>query len=113
MPTGNSPAAVMRQGCAPEWTYMAMFSCNLSMKAQAFSSPKVWIQAETWKYPVPDEAGWGMVILPLNFGSCRSNQDCGLGRPSFWPSTVLKHTAATQPSMPTYDGGSTGSRKLG
>ena len=34
-----------------------MFSCNLSMKAQAFSSPHIWIQALTISRPVPDEAG--------------------------------------------------------
>jgi hypothetical protein len=62
---------------------------------------------------VPDDAGCGIVILPLNFGSSRSNHETGLGRPSFCASIVLKQTAATQPSMPVYDGGSDGSRNEG
>ena len=54
-----------------------------------------------------------MVSLPLKRGSVRSNHECGLGRPSLAASTVLKHTAATQASMPTQAGGLAGSRKAG
>src|SRR4029453_19440257 len=90
-----------------------MLSCSRSMNSQALASPNIWIQAETWKYPVPDDAGCGMVSLPLKRGSVRSNHEAGLARPSLAASTVLKHTAATQASMPTQAGGVAGSRKAG
>src|SRR5215213_7633202 len=90
-----------------------MLSCSRSMNSQALASPNIWIQAETWKYPVPDDAGCGMVSLPLKRGSVRSNHDVGLARPSLAASTVLKQTAATHASMPTQAGGLAGSRKAG
>ena len=60
-----------------------------------------------------EEAGCGMVSLPLKRGSVRSNHETGLARPSFAASTVLKQTAATHASMPTQAGGLAGSRKAG
>ena len=54
-----------------------------------------------------------MVSLPLKRGSVRSNHEAGLARPSLAASTVLKHTAATQASMPTQAGGLAGSRNAG
>ena len=39
-----------------------MFLCSPSMKAHAFSSPINCNQAETVRYPVPDEFGFGMTM---------------------------------------------------
>src|SRR3954466_9128740 len=83
------------------------------MKRHASSSPNNWIQAATWKKPVPDELGPGMVIRPRKRGSRRSYQEVGLGRPCLLASAVLKQMAPAHASMPIQWGGSSGSRKLG
>ncbi|MNP58902.1 hypothetical protein D3C76_1538580 [compost metagenome] len=59
---------------------------------------------------MPDEAGFGMTILPLYSGLVRSCQLTGLVRPCFSASTVLKQMVAAQTSMPTQAGGLAASR---
>ena len=83
------------------------------MKAQAFSSPIIWIQPETWKNPVPDEAGLGIWTRPRKAGPARSSHVFGTGRPRLPASIVLKHTAADQASIPNQAGSGFGSRKTG
>ena len=65
MPIGNSPAPACLHGCEPECVYMPMFSCSPSMNFHASASPHIWIQPLTSRKPVPDDAGFGMTILPL------------------------------------------------
>lgn len=82
------------------------------MKAQPLSSPIICSQAETIRKPVPLEAGWGMVRVPLNSGLVRSAQLVGVGSLRLAASTVLKHTAEDHRSMPTQVGVARGSRML-
>ena len=62
---------------------------------------------------MPDEAGFGMATWPLYSGLIRSAQAAGVGRFLLAASTVLKHRAEAQTSMPTHCGGSAGSRIVG
>ncbi|MNJ77897.1 hypothetical protein D3C77_755060 [compost metagenome] len=59
---------------------------------------------------MPEDAGFGMTILPLYSGLVRSCQLTGLVRPCFCASMVLKQMVAAQTSMPTQAGGLAASR---
>ena len=61
---------------------------------------------------MPLEAGWGMVIVPLNSGLTRSAQLAGTGSLRLPASTVLKQMAEDHRSMPTQVGWARGSRML-
>src|SRR5262245_64023181 len=82
-----------------------MFWWRASMYFQPSASPKSWSQLDTSRNPVPDEAGFGITIVPLYTGLVRSFHEVGLGRLFFWASTVLKQMAATHASIPTQAGG--------
>src|SRR6202008_1698269 len=94
MPIGNSPDPAARHGADPECTYCAAFSCSASMNFQPSASPHICSQPATSRKPVPDDAGFGITILPLQEGLVRSFHDSGLGKFCFAASTVLKQTAA-------------------
>src|SRR6202158_1960677 len=96
MPIGNSPEPAERHGDEPECVYCAMFSCSASMNFQPSASPHSCSQAVTSKKPVPDDAGFGITILPLYTGLVRSFHVSGLGKFCFAASTVLKQTVAPQ-----------------
>ena len=65
MPIGNLARAAMRHGCEPECVYCAMFSCSASMNFQPSASPHICSQPATSRKPVPEDAGFGITILPL------------------------------------------------
>src|SRR5215471_20559078 len=64
-PIGNSPDPAERHGAEPECVYCAMFSCSASMYFQPSASPHICSQPATSRKPVPEEAGFGITILPL------------------------------------------------
>src|SRR5215470_5018490 len=94
IPIGNSPEPAERHGAEPECVYWAMFSCSASMNFQASASPHICSQPATSRKPVPEDAGFGITILPLYTGLVRSFQLSGFGRPCFPASIVLKQIAA-------------------
>src|SRR5438552_2351601 len=104
-PIGYSPAPAMVHGLEPECVYTPMFWWSASMYFQPSVSPKSCSQLVTSRNPVPEEAGFGITIVPLYTGLVRSFHEAGLGRLFFWASTVLKQMAATHASMPTHVGG--------
>src|SRR5438045_1349023 len=93
-PIGTSTAPAWRHGCEPECVYIPIFSCSASMNFQASASPHICSQPATSRKPVPEDAGFGITILPSYTGLARAYHDAGFGRPCFRPSTALPQTAA-------------------
>ena len=70
-----------------------MFWWSASRYFQPSASPMRCRIDATERYPVPDEAGFGITTWPLYTGLVRSAQDVGAGRLCFLPTSVLKQKA--------------------
>src|SRR5439155_19277671 len=64
-PTARSPAAASMHGMLPDFVYSAMFLTSASRYFQPSASFIRWRIDATDRYPVPEEAGFGMTISPL------------------------------------------------
>src|SRR6266508_195146 len=77
-PMPRSPAAESLQGLEPDLVYSAMFWFSASRYFHPASSPIRWRMEATERYPVPDEAGFGITTWPLYTGLVRSAHEAGL-----------------------------------
>src|SRR4026209_889808 len=64
-PMARSPAAESLQGLEPDFVYSAMFLSSASMYFQPAASPLRCRMDSTERYPVPEEAGFGITTWPL------------------------------------------------
>ena len=64
-PTARSPAAASLHGLLPDFVYSAMFLSSASRYFQPSASFIRWRIDATDRYPVPEEAGFGITISPL------------------------------------------------
>ncbi len=64
-PTARSPAAESLQGLEPDLVYSAMFLSSASRYFQPSASPIRCSTETTDRYPVPEDAGFGITTWPL------------------------------------------------